>query len=170
MGKVDQDSVGQSRVMVYTEAQQARFWAHVNKTDDCWLWTAKIGGSHGSQYGQCKIGGKTRLAHRVSIEIARGRSIAHGMVVCHEPLLCHNSICVRPDHLREDTPSANMADKRTDGTLLYGASHPNARLTEDQVRTIKSDPRSQPIIGVEYGISHAQVGRIKRGESWGHIS
>lgn len=75
---------------------EERFWAKVDKTDGCWLWT----GSTIKGYGELQRGrrgeGKV-LAHRFSWELANGpippsRELDH-RVTCPKR-------CVRPSHLR----------------------------------------------------------------------
>jgi hypothetical protein len=69
-----------------------RFWAKVDKTGECWLWTgASMGG-----YGIFRINGRNSVAHRVSYGWEHG-PIANGAEVDH---MCFNRGCVRPDHLR----------------------------------------------------------------------
>jgi hypothetical protein len=80
-----------------------RFWAKVDKTTDCWLWT---GGKHRQGYGQISIARKMALAHRVSYELEVG-PIPPGMSVLHK---CDVPGCVRPDHLFTGTQKDNMAD------------------------------------------------------------
>lgn len=76
-----------------------RFWAKVEKTDNCWTWTgSKVWG-----YGQINIGGRLVRAHRLSYEWAHG-PIPDGMMIDH---ICHNPSCVRPDHLRLATDKQN---------------------------------------------------------------
>lgn len=86
---------------------EERFWAKVDKSGDCWEWTASKG-SHG--YGQIGRGAPSKavlLAHRVSYEIANG-PIPHGMVIDH---ICHNRGCVNPDHLRVVTQKQNLENR-----------------------------------------------------------
>jgi hypothetical protein len=65
-----------------------RFWARVEKTDGCWLWT---GYRDRSGYG---FAGR-RLAHRVAYEWTKG-PIPTGLDLDH---LCRTPACVNPDHL-----------------------------------------------------------------------
>lgn len=80
-----------------------RFWAKVNKTDTCWLWTASA--PHG--YGQIKAGGKfvkTLYAHRVAYEMLVG-PIPEGLHLDH---LCRVTRCVNPKHLEPVTRRENL--------------------------------------------------------------
>lgn len=80
----------------------SRFWEKVNKTGECWIWTAS---KRGPGYGQCSLGGRRQgYAHRFSYEIHFG-SIPAGMVIDH---ICHNKLCVKPDHLQAVTPKQNQ--------------------------------------------------------------
>lgn len=80
---------------------EQRFWAKVKKTPGCWEWTAATT-SHG--YGQIKVNGRMRPAHRVSWELTNG-TIPAGMHIDHR---CANRKCVNPEHLRVTTRSQNM--------------------------------------------------------------
>lgn len=78
-----------------------RFWTKVDKTDDCWLWTASI---RGPGYGQCTVAvGRQGYAHRFAWELSNG-PIPAGLHVDH---ICFNRLCVRVDHLRLVTPKQN---------------------------------------------------------------
>lgn len=90
--------------------QSQRFWAKVNKTDTCWLWTAS---KTSNGYGQFNPGGRSRPrpAHRVSWELVNG-PIPHGSVMDH---ICFTPLCVNPQHLRPVTQQLNAEYKRRGG-------------------------------------------------------
>jgi len=78
-----------------------RFWAKVDQSGDCWLWT----GSHqpnGYPKFHAAIGGG--YAHRASYVLNVG-PIPEGVTIDH---ICNHPSCVRPDHLRLATQQENI--------------------------------------------------------------
>ena len=89
-----------------TPELEERFWAKVDKTADCWNWTASRSGK--DKYGQFFIYKQNRrpymgLAHRVAYELEIG-PIPDGMTLDH---LCKNTRCVNPAHLEVVTRGDN---------------------------------------------------------------
>lgn len=50
-----------------------------------------------------------------------------------------------------------------------GERNPRSRLTEDDVRAIRADPRSQREIAAHYCIGASTVGMIRSGATWKHV-
>ena len=90
-------SIRSSRVSDVT-----RFWAGVDKTGDCWLWTRSV---NSSGYGQSFINGERRVVHRIAYELLVG-PIPAGLQLDH---LCRVRTCVNPAHLEPVTQHQNMA-------------------------------------------------------------
>lgn len=76
-----------------------RFAPQIDKSGECWLWTG-----YRNQDGYGTFGGLG--AHRIAWEREHG-PIPAGMTIDHR---CRTRACVRVDHLRLMTPSANFSD------------------------------------------------------------
>lgn len=147
---------------------EERFWAKVDKTNDCWIWT---GSRDQRGYGRIKNGGN-KLASRISWEM-HFSPIPPGMFVCHH---CDNPPCVRPNHLFLGTQQDNMQDMRAKhrggDSALHGASHHQAKLTEQEVLLIRQFRRGIDNVvafAVQFNISKSQVYAISRGASWKYL-
>jgi hypothetical protein len=111
-----------------------RFFAKVDKTDDCWLWTGgrAVDRHSRSTYGVFYLG-RHMGAHRASWILHFG-AVPPGMQVLHR---CDNPACVRPDHLFLGDRLANMKDMRDKGRQCRGQRRPTAKITEEVVRQIR---------------------------------
>lgn len=131
----------------------------------CWLW---LGSVERGGYGMVSVGGKNRLAHRVSYEAHVG-AIPEGKRVLHR---CDVRCCVNPAHLFVGSDADNMRDMIAKGRSNYrrGDCHPNAIFSEEQVRAIRADVRASRLIASEYGCSSIQVRHIKSRRAWKHVN
>lgn len=110
-----------------------RFWAKVNKTPTCWLWTgARIPRGYG-HIGTGGRDGRDERVHRVAWEMASGAPVPEGFDVLH---VCDVRLCVRNDepgtyevngvlrprfgHLFLGTPADNTADMMRKGRHYNG--------------------------------------------------
>lgn len=129
----------------------------------CWLWD---GAHHKDGYGSIGYKGKIRIAHRVAYQIYRGE-IPAGINVCHR---CDNRACVNPDHLFLGTHQQNMSDRNAKTRQSRGATHGPAKLTEDDVKSIRVTPGlSQRALAARFGVSRRLVRSILAGEKWAHL-
>ena len=85
-----------------TQADAARLWSRVLKTDGCWIWRGAV---NERGYGKVAIRGM-RYTHRVAWEVTHG-PIPEGLCVLHR---CDHPPCCRPDHLFLGTRAENIAD------------------------------------------------------------
>ena len=146
-----------------------RFWAKVDKSNagGCWVWTA---GRTPKGYGTIRRGGNGTpkvLAHRLSYEFAYGPFPVRLMVL-HS---CDNPPCVNPDHLFLGTGADNAADRDWKGRgtkppLHRRATHPRAKLTEEQVAEIRASSDPQYVLARRYNIGTSQISAIRNGKSW----
>lgn len=93
-----------------------RFFAKVEVTESCWLWTGWTS-VHG--YGLMNINHRQERAHRVALEIV-GRPCPEGLVVDH---LCRVRNCVNPDHLEPVTAVENTMRGETIGAFNAAKTH-----------------------------------------------
>jgi hypothetical protein len=130
----------------------------------CLLWLLSC---NRKGYGQMRHDGKNRRAHRLSWKATKG-PIPDGMIVCHK---CDVRACINPAHLFLGTDADNAADRDAKGRRLGPAGETNgfAKLTEADVRAIRSDSRSQSAIADAYGIRQGHVSRIKLRTVWTHL-
>jgi hypothetical protein len=92
------------------------------------------------------------------------------MQVCHR---CDVKLCVNPDHLFLGTRQENADDAVAKGRIRRGASSPNAKLTESQVREIRklvAQGQSRKSVAMTFSISKPHVDCICRREAWAHVT
>lgn len=128
----------------------------------CWPYT---GARTHNGYGRHPLRNTTVRAHRLAWELTNG-PIPAGFVVCHR---CDNPPCCNPVHLFVGTLGENLADARQKGHLIVGGAHPRARLTEEQVRSIRTSSAPFTHLARRYGVSNTQIARVVRGQSWAHV-
>ena len=148
-----------------TDKQQARFWRNVDKRgpDDCWPW---IGGLGSTGYGRFGIGnGVHFLSHRISMALD-GRDPLE-LNACHH---CDNRPCCNPAHLFAGTHLDNSVDKYAKGRGVRGETQGLSKLTEDDVRAIRADPRKLVAIAADYGVSFSSISYIKLRKTWMHVA
>lgn len=83
------------------------FWPNVDKSGECWLWTA---GTTRDGYGTVKFKFRATTTHHVAWELTNG-PIPAGLWVLHDCPGGDNKICVRPDHMFLGTSSDNQKDR-----------------------------------------------------------
>lgn len=121
-------------------------------------------------YGQVNKDGKDAYAHRVAYERQHGE-IPDGLRVLHR---CDNPPCCNPDHLFLGTHADNMRDKAAKGrsASMPGETNPSAKLTADDVRTIRrlcADGAIKKEVGSKFGVTGAAVRLIVLRKKWAHI-
>lgn len=168
------------------ESLRLRFRAgYVVAPSNCWEWQKAIG-SNG--YGFISFGShKIITAHRASWLLYH--SDPGTQMVLHK---CDNRRCVNPEHLYLGCAKDNAADliargkpsldirervtpeveRRRVAMLPRGANHHRsaAKLTEDQVRSVRAAIGSQRQIAAMFGVSQQLVSNIRSGKYWRHVN
>lgn len=151
--------------------QIERFWSKVDRTGQCWIWTAGVAGGG---YGQFTVRRRKFCAHRLSYELACG-PIPAGYFVCHR---CDNRRCVNPDHLFAGTHTDNMRDCRDKGRLRIvnpfspGNRTAPTKLTESIVREVRSRTRSGEAVRAiarDLGVHPITIRDAVKGRTWRHV-
>lgn len=135
------------------------FWERCDTTGDCWVWTGAVD-TRG--YGHLRRHGKIVRAHRYAYAITFGEP--GDLHVRHK---CDNRLCCNPAHLEVGTHADNMRDmKERGGRKGIGTGEANGRsvLSDEQVAAIRADLRGKIRLAREYGVSPAQVQRIRAGK------
>lgn len=152
----------------------------------CWVWT---GAKKERDYGVFWMSGRSVVAYRVSWIFQYG-DIAKDMCILHK---CDNPPCVNPDHLFQGTRIDNVIDMDKKGrrgaasgklngsytrpeSVLRGESHPNSKLIESDVITIRHQWNKTPTkyglqskLAREFGVDRKLIARIVTREIWRHI-
>ena len=153
---------------------EASFWAKVQKTKTCWLWSASQFGHSGYGSFSVKVDGRTRSVrvHRHSWELANG-PVPEGQHVLHR---CDTPLCVRPDHLFLGDALANAQDKVAKGRLrrgdAKGEANGHAKLTADDVRAIRARAalgESQAALAREFLVTPQSINDIIKLRRWKHV-
>jgi len=162
---------GDDHYKVREKSAEERFWAKVEKGDDCWEWQGFI---VPEGYGRFYVrqDGKSWMravrAHRFAWEAQNG-PLESGECVLHR---CDNPRCVNPGHLFLGTPGDNSADMVRKGRQAMGERNPKAVLTESDVVAIRAangDGISTVKLSRMYGVHQATVWKIVRRKTWKHV-
>ena len=130
--------------------------------DGCWDWT---GYTDPNGYGRFSLGGKHIPAHVAAHRIYIG-PIPEGMHVLHA---CDRPICVQPKHIRIGTNSDNVADRMERNRQPRGIQVGRAKLTEEDVRWLRSVDLSNAEAAATLGVDRSTVSVIRSRHTWKHV-
>lgn len=136
-----------------------RFWEKVDKSGDCWLWTASL---LKTGYGSIRVNHKAVRAHRLAYQLVVG-PIPSGLLLRHS---CDNQRCVNPAHLIPGTKSENTIDAMERGQHVVGEDHHLAKLSNQAVVDIRSALAAGATgrsLAKKYGVSEMAISSIKTG-------
>jgi hypothetical protein len=108
---------------------------------------------------------KGHNVHRRICEEAHGPAPTAGHEAAHS---CGGGKhgCVTKRHLSWKTHLENEADKLLHGTRPRGETQGSSKLTEDDVRTIRSSIEKGIDLATRYGVSAAHISYLRSGKKW----
>ena len=127
---------------------------------DCWNWNKTI---DTSGYPHIRYKGKYIHISRLIMILREGDHPK--LYVCHN---CDNPLCINPNHLRWDTPRANLIDRS-----LRAKRTRTMKLNINQIRFIRNLANfgfSQYQIAVWYGVTQSNISMILTGKTWQHVT
>lgn len=136
----------------------------IDPANGCWIWQRALT-TRG--YGQMRRDRKSKMAHRASYEFFVG-PIPNGLVACHT---CDNRACINPKHIFLGTQKENLEDMVEKGRSLRGPVSHKAKLTLDQVISIKArfGKQSDLSIARAFGVGGETIRKIRLGETWKNV-
>lgn len=132
----------------------------------CWNFTGSI---NQQGYGRIKLKKQEYLAHRLMAHLTIRPLSSESQVVAHK---CDNPTCINPEHLFITTATGNMADRDAKGRMSRGDTHPNAKLTTNNIldiRALYESGISQAEISKKFNICQPSVYNIVHRKTWKHV-
>jgi hypothetical protein len=127
--------------------------------DKCWPWKGTKNKGYGVYIALSDTGKReTYYAHRVCYSEAYSCKLTKDDIILHK---CYNKLCCNPNHLAKSTQkSASKYRADREGFLL--PTH------VQKIRDLYATGEySQKALGVQFGVSRANIGCIVRGNTWG---
>ena len=150
----------------YPVRGEPRAYLEAHMWDDCPKWPYARG-KRG--YGHIQHEGVVKDVHRLVCEIVNGPPPSPDHEAAHNCGLGHEG-CFGARCLRWALKSENQADRISHGTHDRGERQVNSKLTADQVRLIRADPRMHREIADEFGLSRPTVTDIKNRRRWAWLT
>lgn len=152
----------------YTSEDVQRFLAKVDKSGQCWIWTAA---TFSDGYGAFQLSNPVRTvrAHRFSFVVYKTEFESDLQVLHH----CDNPLCVRPDHLFLGTVVDNMKDRDSKRRQTHGTKQWQAKLNATSVREIRrlyADGVSIAKLARKFKMGETPIRNVCFRHSWKHVS
>lgn len=134
-------------------------------TDECVEWTFIV---DQCGYGRARYRGRTRAAHRSAVEMEQNVVLPRQAQVMH---LCNNKRCVNLRHLKIGDAQENTRAAFADGLIrpARGARLPQTKLTEEDVRSIRSSTERGVDLARRYGVCPATICYVRSRRNWRYV-
>jgi hypothetical protein len=148
---------------LHENSVEVRISAFTNRSmsDECWEWTGSVGGTG---YARVQVAGYSQEVTRLLLGLEQGDH----RIKMHT---CDNPPCVNPSHLLIGTPQDNNDDmwSKGRGKPPHGSSHHFAKLTEDDVLSIRTQVlagSTQRVMGRRFGVDQSTISNIMTVSTW----
>lgn len=136
--------------------------------DECLIWPfAKMSNGYPLAWWR----GKKDGGHRIMCELAHGEPPTPKHDAAHS---CGNGAggCINQRHLRWATRKENVSDMDVHGTTIWGDKIPWAKLSEDDVRIIRTKfgRQTDAEIAKQFGVSDSAIYLIRKGRNWRRVA
>jgi hypothetical protein len=139
--------------------------ALATETDECIDWPFR---SNESGYARGRYCGKMWIVSRLVCILAHGEPDTPSLDAAHSCGRGHLG-CINKRHLRWATSKENSADSILHGTMARGTQRWNARLNEDDVRSVRlrlAHGEFSTAIARDLGVSSGCIDDIKSRKNW----
>lgn len=109
--------------------------------------------------------GKSYTIHKLVV-LAFVGPVPKGLEICHNDGNPENCSL---ENLRIDTRPSNIRDRVKHYGGQNGANNHQAKLSEDQVKSIRSDNRKLSEIAKDYGMAQSTISQIRSKKRWAHV-
>lgn len=136
---------------------------HLDYTgEECLMWPfSTVRG-----YGATSKNGKTTYINRLMCEHRNGPPPSPLHQAAHN---CGNRGCVNPSHIRWATRKENESDKELHGTRPKGTGIRTSKLSEDDVRAIRSSGLTNTELAKIYGVDQSNISVIRTRKKWAWV-
>lgn len=134
--------------------------------DENRCWNCVSHSDRGKGYKRVKRGDKVHLVHRYVYEQEFGRIEDKSLVMMHK---CDNRACMNPEHLTLGTAKDNYDDAKNKGRNSKGEIHGMSKLTEEQVRLIRSSTKKGVDLAKELNVTPALISAVRNYKIWREV-
>lgn len=137
----------------------------VSTPDQCWNWK-RASVDRYPVVNPHQLDGRRVKAHRYAFFLTEGYwpdEVLHS---------CDNTRCCNPFHLVAGSHQDNMTDMVRKERQTRGERHPDARLAESDVLSIRqrrAAGESLKDLAAEFGVSAAHLSKVCSGKKWRHL-
>lgn len=132
-------------------------------SDECLIWPFRLSAKG---YGLAVLNGVQKPASRWVCQLAHGMPAPDRNEAAHS---CGKPSCVNPRHLRWATAVENQSDRVAHGTDNRGSRNGKTKLTDDDIRAIRSAAPNLPALSKAYRVSRGCISKIRSRQRWGHV-